>query len=182
MGAAASVHIEHMTEGRPAAGLCVNVTETHVVGFSGPVLARHASGMPSPDDLSRVPLFADLDHPDLEVLAQSFEAEDFGPGRRIVGEGDAGYSFFVVAEGRAAVTHGDRQVGYLDSGDYFGEMAILGDDGRRTASVTAVTPVVAWVMFGISFRTLQRNHPDIAEQIERSVAQRQALYAADPDA
>lgn len=137
--------------------------------------------MPSAEDLARVPLFAELDPQAREALSARFEDEVFGPGRRIVGEGDSGYSFFVVAEGRAAVTHGDRQVGYLEAGDYFGEMAILGDDGRRTASVTAVTPVVAWVMFGISFRSLQLNHPEIAADIERSVAERRALYGIAPD-
>jgi CRP-like cAMP-binding protein len=130
------------------------------------------SGMPTAADLAAIPLLAQLTPEAREALAPCFEVEQYTPGQRIVTQGDSGYDFFVVSEGRAAVTHSDRQLGYLEPGDYFGEMAIMGGDGRRTATVTAVSPVVAWTLFGISFRNLQISEPGVAEELERAMQQR----------
>jgi CRP-like cAMP-binding protein len=54
---------------------------------------------------------------------------------RLTGEGASGYSFFVLCEGTATVTIDGNEVRALEPGDFFGELAILGD-GRRTATVT----------------------------------------------
>jgi CRP-like cAMP-binding protein len=130
--------------------------------------------MPSADELATVPLLAALSPEARETVAEAMVTEEFPAGRRIVVEGDSGYTFFVLAEGRAAVTKGDRQLGYLEAGDYFGEIAIMGDAGRRTATVTAVTPVVAWALFGVSFRSLQAQQPGVADELRQAVAARLA--------
>ncbi len=128
--------------------------------------------MPTADDLAAIPLFAGLSKSSRAKLAPLFEVQDYGPGRPLVTEGDSGYTFYVVVEGRAVTTQGDKHLGYLESGDYFGEIAILGDEGRRTATVTAVTPVVAWLMFGASFRTLQHSEPTIAAALQDEMSRR----------
>ena len=56
-------------------------------------------------------------------------------------------------------------------GDFFGEMAIVGE-GRRNATVTAASEVELVVLFGTEFRTLEDNHPEAAERIRRKVAER----------
>jgi CRP-like cAMP-binding protein len=58
---------------------------------------------------------------------------------RLVGEGAPGYTFFVLVEGTAAVTSEGQTLAVLTPGDFFGEVAILGD-GRRTATVTSTSP------------------------------------------
>jgi CRP-like cAMP-binding protein len=56
-------------------------------------------------------------------------------------------------------------------GDYFGEMAILGD-GRRMATVTATSDVTLFVLFGTEFRRLQKELPEIATRIESKMRER----------
>ena len=56
----------------------------------------------------------------------------------------------------------------LGPGDFFGELAILGD-GRRTATVTTATPAQVLVLFGTEFRRLQQEYPEIAERIESAL-------------
>ena len=88
---------------------------------------------PDPDRSSAVPLFRDLSQEQLERLATMFTVEEVGDvGRHLTGEGASGYMFYVIAEGTADVFHHDALVGRLGPGDFFGEMAILGD-GRRNA-------------------------------------------------
>jgi CRP-like cAMP-binding protein len=117
------------------------------------------------DDLAGVPLFAGLEPDELATLADWFEAQDVSEGMKLIGEGASGYSFFVLREGTATVTIDGIEVRTLEPGDFFGELAILGD-GRRTATVTAASPVRVLVLFGTEFRQLQQEYPELAAQIE----------------
>jgi len=126
------------------------------------------------EDLADIPLFETLSRPDREVLAGSFEEKAVSEGTRLLGEGAAGYSFFVLAEGEAEVSVDGVAIATLGAGDYFGEMAILGD-GRRVATVTATSPVKVFVMFGTEFRSLQAAHPEVADQIQALVRERSAM-------
>ena len=117
------------------------------------------------EDLAGVPLFADLEPDKRETLASWFEVRDVSAGVKLTGEGASGYSFFVLREGTTTVTIDGNEVRTLGPGDFFGELAILGD-GRRTATVTTATPVRVLVLFGTEFRQLQQDYPELAAQIE----------------
>jgi voltage-gated potassium channel len=117
------------------------------------------------DDLAGVPLFAGLEPAARAAIASWFEVQDVSAGVRLTGEGAAGYSFFVLREGTATVTIDGIEVRTLEPGDFFGELAILGD-GRRTATVTTAAPGQVLVLFGTEFRRLQQEYPDLAAQIE----------------
>jgi CRP/FNR family transcriptional regulator, cyclic AMP receptor protein len=126
---------------------------------------------PTAAELGRIPLFQSLTESQLEELAPSFESRSVTPGTRLTGEGTAGYSFFILADGQASVTVEGAAVAALGDGDCFGEVAIL-DGGRRTATVTATTPATVYVMFGTEFRRLQESHPEVAAQLEELVRKR----------
>ena len=119
-----------------------------------------------------MPLFASLSENDLEEVRCWFETRSASEGVSLAGEGASGYSFFVLAEGKAVVTSNETELATLGPGDFFGEIAILGD-GRRSATVTATEPSRLFVMFGAEFRELQRRHPDIAARLEHAMAERQ---------
>jgi CRP-like cAMP-binding protein len=124
--------------------------------------------------LAAIPLFASLSEDDRAIVASWFETKTVGEGTRLCGEGATGYSFFLLADGSADVTAGGETLGRLGPGDFFGEMAILGD-GRCTATVTATGPSTIHVMFGTEFRRLQQAHPDVAAEIEAAVRERIAV-------
>jgi CRP-like cAMP-binding protein len=128
----------------------------------------------TPAELAAVPLFASLSEHDLQEIACWFDAKDVGMGVRLVGEGASGYTFFVLANGSAVVTANGEEVGSLGPGDFFGEIAILGD-GRRSATVTTTSPSRVLVMFGTEFRRLQQDQPEIASRIEATMGARVAL-------
>jgi CRP-like cAMP-binding protein len=70
------------------------------------------------------------------------------------------------------VTHDGQVLRTMGPGDFFGEIAILGPQGRRTATVTAVDDVVVWELFGTVFRTLQMESPDVAQALEQAMRTR----------
>ncbi len=124
-------------------------------------------------ELASVPLFASLDGEQLDEVARLFEERTVGEGVTLAGEGASGYSFFVIVAGSASVTSSGAKLRTLGPGDFFGEIAILGD-GRRSATVTSTTPARLLVMFGTSFRRLQQSHPEIAAELEAAMAERRS--------
>jgi voltage-gated potassium channel len=127
--------------------------------------------MASQDDLIGIPLFASLSDADRNELGNWFESRSTSAGVRLCGEGAPGYSFFVLTDGSAEVTIDGEKVAELGPGDFFGEMAILGD-GYRSATVTMTLPGKVLVMFGTDFRRLQQEQPEIASVVEDSVRTR----------
>jgi CRP-like cAMP-binding protein len=128
--------------------------------------------MASVDDLAGLPLFEGLGEQDLAQLAPWFEVKSLSEGVRLASEGASGYSFFVLVDGTAVVTLEDAAVATYRRGDFFGEMAILGD-GRRNATVTTTSAARVLSLFGTEFRRLQQAHPAIAAQLEQAMRQRQ---------
>jgi CRP-like cAMP-binding protein len=125
------------------------------------------------DDLAGIALFESLEPETRAAIAPWFELQDVSPGVNLTGEGASGYSFFVLRDGAATVSIDGDQVRTLGAGDFFGELALLGD-GRRTATVTTTSPAQVLVLFGTEFRRLQQEHPELAAEIEtnlREIAQ-----------
>jgi CRP-like cAMP-binding protein len=129
----------------------------------------------TPDDLVGIPLFEGLDADARAAIAPWFEVQDISPGVRLIGEGCHGYTFFVLQDGSVTVTIDDVEVRTLVSGDFFGELALLGD-GTRTATVTTASPSRVLVLFGTEFRRLQQEYPDLGERIEAGL--RETAHAA----
>ncbi len=126
---------------------------------------------PSVEDLQQVPLLADLSDAERSALSELFDIMEYDAGRTLVGEGRAGYAFYVINRGRVAVTHDGEQLRELGPGDFFGEIAILGKR-RRTATVTATEPVAVWVLLGSAFEELQSTRPEVAAALQEAMRHR----------
>lgn len=127
---------------------------------------------PTMAELREVPLFSTLDDVQLQVVATFLSTESYRSGRSIVREGEVGYVFFVIKSGQADVTQGAQVLRLLGPGDFFGEIAIVSEDGKRTATVSARTSVDVWAMLGTSFRQLQVQDPEVAETLRVAIDNR----------
>jgi cAMP-dependent protein kinase regulator len=123
--------------------------------------------------LKDVPLFNSLSEQDLAAVAQQSGEISVAAGTVLAREGDLGEEFFVIESGTAEVTHGGAAVAKLDAGDFFGEIALIRED-RRTATVTATSPMVLIVMTGSSFRSLDSSIPEVREKVSKALAERPA--------
>ena len=92
-------------------------------------------------ELASIPLFSSCSPRELADV-DSLGAEDRAvDGQVLIRQGSPGRESFVILEGTAIVTVGARLVARLGPGDFFGEMALLGRQNLRTATVTAITPM-----------------------------------------
>jgi CRP/FNR family cyclic AMP-dependent transcriptional regulator len=121
--------------------------------------------------LEGIALFERLDKSQLAEVAKQADEIDVEAGKRLVSEGRFGYEFFVISDGRAEVVRGEQHVADLGPGDFFGEMALLGDT-TRNADVVSSTDMTAMVMTDVAFRSLARRMPDVADEIRDACRRR----------
>ena len=115
----------------------------------------------SAEDLRTITLFSHLEPEALEQLAAAANEVDAPAGQPLTQPGAAGSGMFFVVEGTVEVEAREtwRELG---PGDFFGELALLTEDGTRTARVRAKTDVRCVAFDRASFENLVREHPDIA--------------------
>ena len=123
------------------------------------------------DLISKVPLFDRLSKRELEQIASVADEIDLAEGKELTREGESGREFFVLLEGTADVTQDGERVNSLESGDFFGEIALI-SDGPRTATVTATSPVRALVVTARSFQRLVDEMPEIQRNVLAAAAER----------
>ncbi len=121
--------------------------------------------------VQRVPLFADLERRELQGLASSLKERTYEDGEMIASEGQSGVGFFVIEDGEARVTVRGQERGRLGPGDYFGEVALI-DDGARTATVTAASPLRCYGITAWEFRPLVESNAGIAWKLLKAMARR----------
>jgi CRP-like cAMP-binding protein len=124
------------------------------------------------DALRALPLFANLDRRDLAELAKLTEDLEVEEGKVLTREGESGHEFFAIVEGEVAVTKGGREIRRLGPGDFFGEIALLSDSYRRTATVTAAAPLRFFVLTRQAFRGLVSREPELEDKVMEALEQR----------
>ena len=121
--------------------------------------------------LRLIPLLEDLDQKLLEELSQRFGSEQVLGDRLVLKEGDPADRFYVIARGQVEVTKRDaqgnlREVAVLQSGDHFGEVALL-HDVPRTATVRTRTPSLFLTLHRAHFLELVETVPGLRGALER---------------
>lgn len=128
--------------------------------------------------LQRVQLFAELDRPELEQIARLFKERRFARRETVIMEGSGGAAFFLIASGEASVLVGGAARPPLQTGDYFGELALI-DEGRRSATITASSELLCSGLTFWEFRPLVEGNGTIAWKLLQSLAKK--LRAAQAD-
>ena len=122
----------------------------------------------SPEDLLAVPLFTSLSGENLAELARTIVKQRAAAGETLCREGEYGEQMYVILRGVVTVCQTcdghETEIGRLESGAYFGEMALIGD-APRTATIAAATDIE---YLAVDRKTLMRviaAHPTVALQI-----------------
>ena len=122
--------------------------------------------------LEQIPLFEGLSNDDLKRISHSFKERRFAPGDTVSEEGTGGVGFFIIGEGTANVEVQGERRGQLAPGDYFGEVALIDEQARRTATVTAETDLVCYGLTPWEFRPLVETNAEIAWKLLQVMAKR----------
>jgi CRP-like cAMP-binding protein len=125
-----------------------------------------------------------------EIVAPIATRRSYPTGATIVAQGERADTYYVIVAGKVAARvttrHGDElTLSVMGAGDGFGEVALVGKGGRRTASVVALEPTDVLVVTRAAFDRRRREDPALerfltgvlAQRVERLTAQLQAaLY------
>lgn len=123
------------------------------------------------EHLREVPLFADLDKSEMEMLDRATTELDYKPGRVLMREGEIAHEMFVLVSGSAEVTRGGEHVADIGPGGIVGELAMLTHSHRHgTVTVTSDTTVLH--IDGRAFGPLLHEAPQIAVKMLPIVAAR----------
>ncbi len=117
------------------------------------------------------------------VLAR-IRHEHYKAGETVITEGELGRRFFIIKRGSAEALieseGGQRRVGGIKSGDYFGEIALL-MDVPRTATVRAVEDLDVGVIDKEDFLSLRQGSREFQEDLETIARKRVESQGSDTD-
>lgn len=126
--------------------------------------------------LEHIDLFQGLAKEDMAALQEVAVPRVFPRNNVIINEGDFADSLFVIESGRVKVYCSDRNgkefiMNTLETGDYFGELALL-DDDRRSASVRTLDKSTFLVIYKQDFQQILDNNPGISKTLIANLARR----------
>jgi len=116
--------------------------------------------------LAGVPLFAELTPEEISRIAAAATRAREPAGMLFSKEGERGDELVIVLDGEVEVRHDGRVLATLGPGEFVGEVALLDDGARRTATVVARTPVVVAYLGRYEFERLTATNPALLEAIE----------------
>ena len=125
--------------------------------------------------LKRAPLFEGLSRNELRELARVTEDLKVGAGTVLCREGRLGREFFVIVDGEAEVTKGGKRIATRGAGEFFGEIALL-TTTKRTATVTATTPLRCFILTRGDFRRVLDESPGVQRKVTQALAERLLSY------
>merc|ERR1719265_2439445 len=91
--------------------------------------------------LEEIPLLGSLLKYERLTIADALTPQLFKNGDVIIKQGDAGDNFYILESGECTVHVDGKQMGEIEAGGYFGELALLHDQ-PRAATITASSPDV----------------------------------------
>jgi len=118
--------------------------------------------------LQRIPMLRSLPQASIEQLVARLTRVQLPASAMVFEQGDDGGDFYVIERGRAEVVLDGRSVRALESGDCFGEIALI-RACRRTASIRALTPLTLRVLSRTVFVAAMTGYSRSAEAVDRVI-------------
>ncbi|WP_370250304.1 cyclic nucleotide-binding domain-containing protein [Nocardioides sp.] len=116
--------------------------------------------------LAALPLFAGCSPRELDHLAPLLDEVRVAAGTVLVREGAVDPQAFLLLSGSAEVSVDGVVVAHVGPGELVGEMSLLHGRAPRTATVTAVGPVEAFVLTPRGLSSVLEQAPTVAARIE----------------
>lgn len=125
----------------------------------------------------RIPLFRQIPPEAMAEIVSSLPVVTYAPGEYLFRNGDHGENLYVVREGQLEVVLAEESpdemlLRIIGPGDYVGEMGLILESGKRTATVRARTPCQTWVMSRAHFDEMLHRWPVIAYAMVNTLSER----------
>ena len=126
--------------------------------------------------LTRVRIFANLNGKQLQSLPDKLQPRRYQRGEVIFHEDDPADRMHIIVDGRVKISIAsedgrERDIALFQSGDCFGEMALL-DGSNRSATATAVDATETMVLFRQGFLDLLGENSELVADVNTMLVQR----------
>ena len=111
--------------------------------------------------LGKTRLFSDLSGNDLRHIVDVSGMQTYDEGETVIRQGESGVGFQLILDGEAKVVRNGRTLAKLGPDDFFGEMALI-DEGPRSATIVAASPLTTLNIASWDFRPLVKRRPEMA--------------------
>lgn len=132
--------------------------------------------MPTPEFLSFVPIFSEVNDETLQKIEAVGSRKSYAKNDVILQEEEIGSALFVIVKGKVKVARNSNDgreviLTILSENDFFGEMAIL-DGQTRSATVTALEDTDLFIIQRNDFLTLLQSNPEVSIALLQELTQR----------
>ena len=135
----------------------------------------------TPESLRSVPLFSRLPDGIVSRMAARFKTEQVSLGNTLIGEGEDGNTFFILAQGQVEVlskgAHGTNlRIALLSDGEFFGETDVVSDK-PSDVTIRTITPCVLLTLSRKDLDGLLAEQPTLAEDFRRAIEEHRELQS-----
>jgi hypothetical protein len=128
-----------------------------------------------PESMRSVPLFSKLSDPIIGRMAGRFKTEEVSLGNTLIGEGEDGNKFFILAQGQVEVlskgVHGSNlRLALLSEGEYFGETDLVSDK-LSDVTIRTITPCVLLTLSRKDLDAVLAEEPNLSDEFQRAIAE-----------
>ena len=128
------------------------------------------------EQFRKVKVLSVLSDTELRTIVSQMRGFEFKAGTRIVNQGELANLFFIVHKGMVEVSvkkffFREKQVAILESGDFFGESALV-SNSKRNATVIAKTDTSCFVLLKPSFKFMLQENPLFRQNMKAVYARR----------
>lgn len=121
--------------------------------------ARMQNSMMDVDAICTLSCFRKLDRECVVALCKHLEPRLCYPGEVLMKENNYGNEMYILQTGNVKIDLGGKTVANASDGAVLGELAVLGADKRRTATVTCTSLSLVYVLHGDSFHAVLECFP-----------------------
>jgi voltage-gated potassium channel len=130
--------------------------------------------------VARVPLFAGIDTDAISDIIRLLRARTVEAGEVIAHRGEPADSMYFISAGEVEIELDGGPV-RLDDGHFFGEVAVLQQRARRSATIRAVERTHLLALDARDFRAFLQRQPQLAERLNETLRDRIGRELVSPD-
>jgi len=159
----------------------VELPRAQRIGVDLSAVASGGTPVLAPESLRSVPLFSRLPDGIVSRMAGRFKTEQVSLGNTLIGEGEDGNTFFILAQGQVEVlskgAHGTNlRIALLSDGEYFGEADIVSDK-PSDVTIRTLTPCVLLTLSRKDLDGVLAEEPRLADDFLRALEEHRELQS-----
>ncbi len=119
-------------------------------------------------------LFQDLNSSELKIVSDFLHLRHYRPAELIFRQNEIGVGMYIILKGRvdiliesdeASKTDNEDFITRLEEGDFMGELSLIEENSRRTASARAINETTVLGFFQPDLKNLLQSHPEIGSRV-----------------